>query len=212
MSLDYNSELVQSVITNVIKLKSHKWHKVSYQSKEDIEQEIRLKCWSALNLFDPERVDGSDIKAKLTKFLIVCVENRLKNWKRDSYLQLYPPCVKFKCPLFEKTSKKCAINFSNCNPFLKYIKTLQNKIKVQSMLSIEKDLVPDIMLAKETVSEDLVIADDLKHYLRNKIKERKPQLLWVFDMLADNFAKGVPIKLKIEVRNFVSELLVLLEA
>ena len=80
------------------------------------------------------------------------------------------------------------------------------------MLSIEKDLVPDIMLAKETVSEDLVIADDLKHYLRNKIKERKPQLLWVFDMLADNFAKGVPIKLKIEVRNFVSELLVLLEA
>lgn len=59
-------------------------------TKEDIAQEIRIICYRSLEKLDPERVkDG-----KLQNFFGRCVDNGLKNLKRDNYVRASSPYKK----------------------------------------------------------------------------------------------------------------------
>jgi DNA-directed RNA polymerase specialized sigma24 family protein len=86
-------EQASDTIEEIIKIKAHLWQK-SYISRDDIAQELRLKCWYLLEKYDPAR--GKSLKS----FLNSCTQNFLRNLIRDSFSKFDPPCKK-ECTHYE---------------------------------------------------------------------------------------------------------------
>lgn len=83
-SLKYSD--IEDIVEYLVKTKSYGYTFDCY-AIDDIAQEIRIICFNALNKLDPERVkDG-----KLQNFFGRCVDNGLKNLKRDNYVRASTP-------------------------------------------------------------------------------------------------------------------------
>lgn len=83
-SLTYTD--IEEIVEYLVKTKAY-GYTFDCWTQEDIAQEIRIICFNALNKLDPERVkDG-----KLQNFFGRCVDNGLKNLKRDNYVRASTP-------------------------------------------------------------------------------------------------------------------------
>ena len=80
---------IKDIVEYLVRTKSSGYAFDCY-TREDIAQEIRIICYRSLNKLDPDRVkDG-----KLQNFFGRCVDNGLKNLKRDNYVRASSPYKK----------------------------------------------------------------------------------------------------------------------
>jgi len=86
-SLSYDD--IQPIVEYLVRTKSRSYMFDTY-SQDDIAQEIRIICLNTLPKVDLDRVkDG-----KLQNFFGRCVDNGLKNLKRDNYVRVSSPYKK----------------------------------------------------------------------------------------------------------------------
>lgn len=84
-----NYEDIEDIVEYLVRTKSSSYSFDCY-TPEDIAQEIRIICFRSLEKLDPDRVkDG-----KLQNFFGRCVDNGLKNLKRDNYVRASSPYKK----------------------------------------------------------------------------------------------------------------------
>lgn len=76
-------EDIEEIVEYLVKVKSRSYAFDVYE-EDDIAQEIRIICLNALSKFDPSKVGGID---KWKNFFGRCVDNGLKNLKRDNYVR-----------------------------------------------------------------------------------------------------------------------------
>lgn len=141
---------IEDIVEYLVKTKSRTYSFDCY-TEEDIGQEIRIICFRALDHFDINRVKED----KWQNFFGRCVDNALKNLKRDNYLRTSPPC-KGDCGFLHGDQ---FINEAGriCKRWLRFRNNLHRKIKVRHPIPIEVigDNVKDSNHEKEIESRDL---------------------------------------------------------
>jgi len=135
-------------------------------TEDDIAQEIRIICFKALAHFDVGRVKPD----KWQNFFGRCVDNGLKNLKRDNYLRPSSPC-KGDCELFHGDSEDDNIPLGMvCKRWLRFKSNRDRKIKVLHPVPIEVigDSVPDSNIEKDVEMRDL--QDHIVSLMPQKLK------------------------------------------
>lgn len=144
----------------------------------DIAQEIRFECYKAISKYDSNRIGPSPYN-----YLLTCVQNKMYNLRRGTYVPNNPPCVR--CELWDKTNKICKINEENCEPIQKYRAGMKTKAAIRgpsalgpgSNLTKNHDATNDIMLQDDlkTILPENLYKDYLKLMLNEEIstKSRK---------------------------------------
>ena len=77
---------IEDIVEYLVKTKSRSYSFDCY-APDDIAQEIRVICLTKLKKFDPEKTDPE----KWQNFFGRCVDNGLKNLKRDRYIRTASP-------------------------------------------------------------------------------------------------------------------------
>lgn len=80
---------IEDIVEYLVRTKSHSYSFDCYEPN-DIAQEIRIICLAKLDKFDPEKVQPD----KWQNFFGRCVDNGLKNLKRDNYIRTSSPYKK----------------------------------------------------------------------------------------------------------------------
>lgn len=121
-------EEVLSVIEKVVGKISAKY-KFGIYDLDDIRQEARILCMTALAQYDGER--------PLENFLSIHVRNRLITLRRDKHVRYVPPCKS--CPLYNKAlPSKCEEygSRSECDLFKKFEEKLECREKFINPIDI----------------------------------------------------------------------------
>lgn len=161
---------------------------------EDISQEIRLICLKALEHFDVSRV-----KMKLVNFFGRCVDNALKNLKRDNYIRYNAPCDQ-DCSYLHGDEYIDGDLAKVCRRWIKYRHNIQNKINIKHPVSVET--------VSETLSapnfEHEVETRDLRDYLLSRIDE---DLRPYFVNILEGDRRDVPAKYRHKIQRFIKKLM-----
>lgn len=123
---------------------------------DDIAQEIRLICLKSLNHFDSEKVE----EEKRVNFFGRCVDNALKNLKRDKYIRYSSPCPG-DCELLHGDDEELS---KICKKWFRHQQNLQRKINIKHPVSLE--LFGELTDSK---FEEQIEINDLKKYLIERI-------------------------------------------
>lgn len=191
MKLSYKD--IEPIVEYLVKTKSRTYSFDCY-TDEDIGQEIRIICFRALDHFDIDRVKED----KWQNFFGRCVDNALKNLKRDNYLRTSPPC-KGDCGYLHEDQYQNELG-RMCKKWLKFRSNLQRKIRVKHPIPIEVigDNVKDGNQEKEIESRDLE-----KHVLECVPAELRGYLR----LMLDGKGNSVPRKEKKRIQTLVKRIL-----
>lgn len=139
---------ISDIVEYLVKVKSHTYTFDCY-AEDDIGQEIRLICFNALDHFDMSKVN----EEKLVNFFGTCVDNALKNLKRDRYIRVTPPCNSGCKQLHSESDDLQQV----CKRWLNFKANLQRKITVKHPISLERigDNVRDYNAEQEVEIEDM---------------------------------------------------------
>jgi len=152
---------------------------------EDIAQEIRIICLHALDKFKPEKAECPE---KIKNYFGRCVDNRLKNLRRDRYIRFSPPISKDKVRELEENPDSNPEEYAKLQRFRK---DLDIKKKIKHPANIES--IGDSNGVGPGNSEELVIARDLGHYLIKNIDVKlRPSLI----VLLNGDKKKVNIRIR----------------
>ena len=165
-------------------------------TREDIGQEIRIICFKALAHFDVSRV-GKD---KWKNFFGRCVDNGLKNLKRDNYLRAAPPCGG-DCGFLHGAEAEENLELGMaCKRWLKFKANLKRKIKILHPIPIEVigDSVRDFSADNDLETRDL--EQHIISRMPEKLREPLSKMLTGKD-------KEVSRKDKQKVREYVGRIL-----
>ena len=165
-------------------------------AEDDIAQEIRIICFKALNHFDAARSQPD----KWKNFFGRCVDNGLKNLKRDNYLRAATPC-KSDCEFLHGGDTKEDKELGRtCKRWLKFQYNLKRKIKILHPIPIE--IIGDSV--RDFNAEEYLESRDLQEHIISRMPENlKVPLL---KMLTGK-EKEVSRKDKQKVRKCVSRIL-----
>ena len=181
---------IEPIVEYLVKVKSNNYT-FDCWTTDDIGQEIRMICFKAMTHFDSERV----LPDKWKNFFGRCVDNALKNLKRDRYIRYQTPC-----------DSECELLHSNddelnkiCKKWLKHQENINRKKSIRHPVSI--DLVGDI---RDVKFEKKVEVEDTKTYLLSKIEAYlRPGLVQILN----GNKKKVPVrdrrKIQISVRTLL---------
>jgi hypothetical protein len=119
-----------------VKAKQHsRQNKALFLSREDLEQEIAIKCITALPSFDASKSFGDRYKL----FFYRCADNVVIDLKRRYVCYHKVPCKK--CPEFDKAEKrrgchdcKKYTNKNDCSMWRKYEKLNQSKFALGTLM------------------------------------------------------------------------------
>lgn len=185
---------IEPIVEYLVKTKSRTYSFDCY-TDEDIGQEIRIICFRALDHFDITRVKED----KWQNFFGRCVDNGLKNLKRDNYLRTSPPC-KGDCGFLHGDQYMNNELGRMCKKWLKFRSNLQRKIKVKHPIPIQVigDNVKDSNQEKEIESRDLekYVLESIPEELRDYLK-----------LMIDGRGKDVPRKEKKRIQALVKRVL-----
>jgi hypothetical protein len=187
-TLTYNQ--VSGVIETIVYQEARRLHRFA-SDKPDLEQEIRLACIKALNLYDPHRIGPSPFK-----FLQTCVRNHMYNLSRGKYVPNNPPCAR--CPLWDKETRSCMINEEGCQPILIYRQRMATKAALH-----RPDNIGHEMLDSKPGSN----TDD-SFLLDSSIRDILPKYLIVeYDKMLSGHSSDVSAKDRAQIRKMVRNLL-----
>lgn len=103
---------------------------------DDIAQEIRLKCWLALN---SKSYDPIKYPASAKKYLNSTIHNFLFNLKRGMTVPNNGPCNR--CKLFNRNTKNCMLPNGECEKMLKYRQNMQNKLALKNPIGYDATMI-----------------------------------------------------------------------
>jgi hypothetical protein len=181
---------IEHIVEYLVKVKSDKY-KFDYYDTDDIGQEIRIICLKVLGHFDFEKVKED----KWVNFFGRCVDNALKNLKRDKYIRFASTCSKDCLLLHENDDDMSKV----CKKWVNHQANNEKKKKIKHPVSLE--IVGDVMY---NYFENSIMADDIKRYLIDNIEDNlRPTLVQLI-----NGSRTKLSKKKIEkVQTSVKELL-----
>jgi hypothetical protein len=117
-------------------MKSGQHKNISYYDSSDISQEVLIKCWQAIEKYNP------DCETKLRVFLSVCSENRIIDIKRGLIYRHNKPCCR--CPFWNEIATSSGLydclvyqDKSNCDKYIKHERNLHMKKSVNNPDNIE---------------------------------------------------------------------------
>lgn len=155
---------IEHIVEYLVKVKSDKYT-FDYYDIHDIGQEIRIICFKVLGHFDFEKVNED----KWVNFFGRCVDNALKNLKRDKYIRFASTCNK-ECELLHENDDD--IN-KVCRRWISHQANNEKKKKIKHPVSIE--LVSEITY---DYFENSIIADDVKRHIIDSIEDSlRPALM-----------------------------------
>jgi len=164
-------------------------------TEDDIAQEIRIICFKVLDHFDVKRVKPD----KWRNFFGRCVDNGLKNLKRDNYIRSSPPC-KGDCGFLHVEERTNADVGIICKRWLRFKRNMRRKIRVLHPIPIDVigDSVRDLNVDNEVEARDL--QEHLISQMPNELKVSLTKML-------DGRSKEVSRKDKQKVRECVDRVL-----
>lgn len=184
---------IEKIVEYLVRTKSRIYSFDCY-TEEDIGQEIRIICFRALDHFDITRVKED----KWQNFFGRCVDNGLKNLKRDNYLRTSPPC-KGDCGFLHGDQYMNELG-RICKKWLRFRKNLQRKIKVKHPIPIA--VIGDNV--KDGNQEKEIETRDLEKYVLESIPE---ELRGNLRLMLDGHGKDVPRKEKKRIQELVKRIL-----
>lgn len=187
---------IEHIVEYLVNVKSRNYTFDCY-TYDDIAQEIRIICFRALKHFDINRVKED----KWQNFFGRCVDNALKNLKRDNYLRTSSPC-RGDCGFLHGDEYIGNHLGKVCNRWLKFRKNLQRKMKVMHPKPIE--IIGDNI--KDNNQEKEVEMRDLENHVIESIPE---ELRKYFRMMISGKSKEVPRKYKKKIQDLVKSLEIL---
>lgn len=143
-------EDIHEIVEYLVRTKSQGYTFDCY-ARDDIAQEIRIICFKALDKLDLDRVkDG-----KLQNFFGRCVDNGLKNLKRDNYIRTSSPHKK----KFERLddNDKSAEAEEVREKYGRHQKRIKRRLAIKHAISIDGlgDLINNDRFAREMEYKDL---------------------------------------------------------
>ncbi len=159
--------------------------------KPDLEQEVRLACIKACQLYDPNRIGPSPYQ-----FLKTCVRNHLYNLSRGKYVPNNPPCSR--CPLWDRANKVCIIKEEGCEKIVAY----REHMAVKASLHKPENAGHDILDGKKgsDVDESFILDASIRDVL-------PPHLIKSYEQMISGFSCDVPAKVKAQIRKIVRNLI-----
>lgn len=189
--LSYND--IAEIVEYLVKTKSHQ-NTFDCYDQDDISQEIRLICLKAL-----EHFDVSKVRMKLVNFFGRCVDNALKNLKRDNYIRYGQPC-NADCAYLHGDEYLDSDLAKVCKRWIKYRQNLQNKINIKHPVSV--DTVSDSISAPDF--EEEIETKDLKEYLISQIDdELRPHLINILE----GDRRDVPANHRHKIQRFIKKIM-----
>ncbi len=198
-SLSFEDPEIRKIIERLVDQRKDRCAFVG-TSADDIAQEIRIKAWQVLKDFD--ELKGQSLEA----FLSVCINNKLRNLKRDNYVRFIPPCTRNKCPLFDKSKKDCLIGYDPCIPYNLYIKRMQEKMMVRSPISYES-IEWGIGTQEKEAKEIAEPSTELEQVIGEKIKKHGIKIYRAYILMAQGNKNDVDPKTRKKVRTVVQDIL-----
>jgi len=183
---------VEHVVEYLVKSKAYGYTFDCYAA-DDIAQEIRIICFNALPKFDPDKVkDG-----KLQNFFGRCVDNGLKNLKRDNYVRASTPYRKKFNQLDDDDKSEEAEEIRE--KFAHHQTGVKRKLKIRHASPIDGkvELIKNERLQKEMEYKDL------ERYL---IEKASDDILVPLKLILSGRTKEVSRKEKRRVQQFVKKL------
>lgn len=188
-------EDIEEIVEYLVRTKSYSYSFGSW-APEDIAQEIRLICFQKIKHFDPTRVEEDRWK----NFFGRCVDNALKNLKRDNYLRTSPPV---RVDIHGMTPEE-VLEFKKTEDYTRWKKFQTNlKRKLRILHPIPIDALGDTI--KHNKMEAELEYKDLEKHVVNSIA---PDLRESLRLMLDGKGKSVSKKDKRKVQAFVKKLLV----
>lgn len=199
-------EKVQKIIETIVGQKKAKYAFVG-TDEDDIAQEIRIKAWEILPKYDPSK--GQSLEA----FLSVCIDNKLKNYKRDKFVKYIPPCVRNSCPLFDKVNKDCLLTslkdpHSNnpCIPYANYMKRMQKKVMVKSPISYNTTEW-GVGVPEPEIKDGIMLENELDRLISERLKRQGQDLFEAYKLMLANCKAEVSTSMRKKVRWEVEEII-----
>ncbi len=150
-----NQSEAEEVIESIAHSKAARCKKIAYLGRADIRQEVRIKLWKSLELYDPAR------KVKLRTFLTVCADNRIRDIRRSLLYKHNKPC--FRCPLWDKAAAKAGVHdctaFTNkmdCEKYAKHEQYVQTKLSANNPIRLDDARVEDTRFSNTMLSIEML--------------------------------------------------------
>ncbi len=124
-------EDIHDIVERLVSLKSNNYT-FDHFTADDIGQEIRMICLRALKHFDMEKIE----KEKWPNFFGRCVDNGLKNLKRDKYVRFTPSCTG-DCNLLHGDEFLTSELDSVCKKWQKFKKNLKRKLSIKHPVNVD---------------------------------------------------------------------------
>lgn len=188
-------EDITDIVEYLVRTKSRSYS-FGCWAPEDIAQEIRLICFKAIEHFNPDRVKPDRWK----NFFGRCVDNGLKNLKRDNYLRTSPP-VRVN---FDDMTPDEIIEFKKTQDYTRwqrFQKNLQRKLRILHPIPI--DILGDTI--KHARFEEELEYKDLERYVIDSIAA---ELRMSLRKMLNGEGKNVSKRDKRKIQAFVKRLLV----
>ena len=144
---------IVDIVEHLVSTKSHGFQFDVY-GPDDIGQEIRIICYRALAHFDTSRVE----KERWTNFFGRCVDNGLKNLKRDNYIRPATPCPE-DCAALHGDEYLTSDLDGVCKRWLKHKENIKKRIGIKHPVNIDAigDVIRDGKEAQDSKFRDLRI-------------------------------------------------------
>ena len=167
-SLTYKD--IEPIVEYLVKVKARD-NTFDCWDTEDIAQEIRIICLYALDSFEPSR--GKDHKT-IVNYFGRCVDNRLRNLKRDRYIRFSPPFSKDRIKELEENPEQAPEDYKKLEKFKDGLE-IQKKVKHPKNIEV----VGEVSKSPDQV-EDEVAARDMQSFLLDNIEDTlRPALITI---------------------------------
>jgi len=181
---------IESMVEYLVKVKSDKFT-FDHYDRDDIGQEIRIICLKVLGHFDFEKVKED----KWINFFGRCVDNALRNLKRDKYIRPASTCSK-ECRMLHGEDKDIS---KVCKKWKNRQANNERKMTVKNPISI--DIVGDITY---NYFENSVMTNDIKRFLIDNIDEElRPTLLKLINGTKTKLSKKKVARVQISVKELL---------
>jgi hypothetical protein len=189
-----NYKDIEEIVEYLVASKS-KGYAFDVFGPDDIGQEIRIICFKALNHFDTARIE----RDRWTNFFGRCVDNGLKNLKRDNYIRPATPCPP-ECAWLHGEEYLTSQVDGVCKRWLKHKENIQKRISVIHPVNIDSmgDIIRDGKEDKEAVFRDL------KNFIIEKLSE---DLHWSFNEMLEGRGSKLTLNQRRKVQKAVKALL-----
>jgi len=183
---------IEEIVEYLVKTKAYGYTFDCY-SADDIAQEIRIICLTKLPKFDPEKTEPD----KWQNFFGRCVDNGLKNLKRDNYVRASTPYRKKAAQLDESDKSEEAEDIRS--KFAHHQKGVKRKLSIRHACPI--DGLAELINNKRFENE--MEYKDLERYL---IEKAPDDILVPLKLILSGRSGEISRKEKRRVQQFVKKL------